>query len=390
MNEQEDTNNANQQPTQTGATYTPQTEAPDNLQHQQVGQNDDMYNVADQNLFQQTQNFPRLLSLTQQTSLSETVSLNEQQQQLSLSLSPLSSLSITQINQNQQPGQRQSLFVTDPNHQFIRRIQQSKYIPMEEAVNRLSLLSEDPKRQVEIKVYTDEQIEYINKMEQDDKFQNMMDNMKIKLQNHSDEDEAMRLRMEILNKLSPEEQQKVKRGFGPQMRLTSFYESQIQRRITEQSKNAIHIDAGWDFGNGTGEQQDEFQEDFLDEPQQLEIRLLNKKNKNHKPRKHQSDQKKQRSIQAQSQSYYNNQVLDNRLGPLFSQMNYPGPPGRAPDQSNTKLRLRQHTSRRQWIVPPTQTNPQSQITPNSNQNQSSILNVDLMGIFTNPFSLSSL
>ncbi|KAA6368679.1 MAG: hypothetical protein EZS28_035793, partial [Streblomastix strix] len=68
-------------------------------------------------------------------------------------------------------------------------------------------------------------------------------------------------------------------------------------------------------------------------------------------------------------------------------MNYSGPPGRAPDQSNTKLRSRQPTSRRQWIVPPTQTNPQSQITPNSNQNQSSILNVDLMGIFTNPFSV---
>ncbi|KAA6355598.1 MAG: hypothetical protein EZS28_048875, partial [Streblomastix strix] len=72
----------------------------------------------------------------------------------------------------------------------------------------------------------------------------------------------MRLRMEILNQLSPDEQQKVKRGFGPQMRLTSFHESQIQRRITDQSKNAIHIDAGWYFGIGTGEQQDEFQEDF--------------------------------------------------------------------------------------------------------------------------------
>ncbi|KAA6352847.1 MAG: hypothetical protein EZS28_051626 [Streblomastix strix] len=68
-------------------------------------------------------------------------------------------------------------------------------------------------------------------------------------------------------------------------------------------------------------------------------------------------------------------------------MNYPGPPGRAPDQSITKLRSRQPTSRRQWIVPPTQTNPQSQITPYANQNQSSILKVDFMGIFTNPFSV---
>ncbi|KAA6360703.1 MAG: hypothetical protein EZS28_043770 [Streblomastix strix] len=145
MNEQGDTNNGNQQPTQTGATRTPQTEAPDNPQHQQVGQNDDLNNMADQNLFQPTQNFPGLLNLTHQTALSETGSLNQQQQQLSLSLSPSSSSSITQINQNQQPSQRQSLFVTDPNHQFIRGIQQSKYIPIEEAVNRLPLLSEDPK-----------------------------------------------------------------------------------------------------------------------------------------------------------------------------------------------------------------------------------------------------
>ncbi|KAA6355109.1 MAG: hypothetical protein EZS28_049364 [Streblomastix strix] len=62
----------------------------------------------------------------------------------------------------------------------------------------------------------------------------------------------MRLRMQILNRLSPEEQQRVKRGFGPQMRLTSFYESQIQGMITQQNNNAIHIDMGWDVGSGTG------------------------------------------------------------------------------------------------------------------------------------------
>ncbi|KAA6366984.1 MAG: hypothetical protein EZS28_037488, partial [Streblomastix strix] len=68
-------------------------------------------------------------------------------------------------------------------------------------------------------------------------------------------------------------------------------------------------------------------------------------------------------------------------------MNYPGPPGRAPDQSNTKLRSRQPTSRRQRTYSLIQTTPQSQTTPYPNQNQSSILNVDLMGIITNPFSV---
>ncbi|KAA6402493.1 MAG: hypothetical protein EZS28_001974 [Streblomastix strix] len=107
---------------------------------------------------------------------------------------------------------------------------------MEQAVNQLPLLSEDSKRQVEIKLYTGEQVQYINKMEQDEKFQNKMENMLNKLQGHSNEDEAMRLRMQILNKLSSKEQQRVKRGFGPQMRLTSFYESQILRKITQQNK----------------------------------------------------------------------------------------------------------------------------------------------------------
>ncbi|KAA6394109.1 MAG: hypothetical protein EZS28_010367 [Streblomastix strix] len=292
-----------------------------------------------------------------------------------------------EINQNQQPSQRQSLFVTDPNHQFIKGVQQSKYIPIEEAVNHLPLLPEDFKRQVEIKVYTGEQVQYINKMEQVDKFQNMMENMMNKLQDHSNQDEAMRLRMQILSKLSPEEQQRVKRGFGPQIRLTSFYEAQIQRRIIEQNNNAIHIDASWDFGSGTGEQQDEFQNDFIDESQLLEIRPLGKNNKKHKYRKRQRSQKKQRNNKAQTQWYYNNQVLDSHYGPLFGQMNYPGPPWRAPDQSNTKLRSRQPTSRRQWIVPPTQTTPQSKTTPYPNQNQSSILNADLMGIIANPFSV---
>ncbi|KAA6326400.1 MAG: hypothetical protein EZS28_053954, partial [Streblomastix strix] len=244
---------------------------------------------------------------------------------------------------------------------------QSKNIPKEQAVNRLPLLSEDPKRQVEIKVHTGEQVQYINKMEYNDKFQNMMDNMMNKLQGHSNEDEDMRLRMQILNKLSPENQQRVKGDFGPQKRLPSFYESQIQRMITQLNNSAIHIDTGWDFGSGIGEQQDEFQEDFIDESQLLEIRPLDKSNKKHKYRKHQRSQKMQRNNYVQTQRQYNNQVLDNHLGPLFGQMNYSGPPGRASDQSNTKLRSRQPISRRQKIVSLTQTTPQSQTTPYPNQ-----------------------
>ncbi|KAA6378816.1 MAG: putative NOL1/NOP2/Sun domain family, member 2 [Streblomastix strix] len=333
-NVEENINTEAEQPTQIGATHTPQTEQLDSLQHQQIEQNDDLNNIAEQNPFLTTQIFPGLLNLTHQSSLSETGSLNEQQQQLSLSLSPSSS-SLIQTKQSQQPSQKQSLFVTDLNHQFIKEVQQSKYIPIEQAVDRLPLLSEDPKRQVEIKIYTGEQVQYINKMEQNEKFQNMMNCMMNKLYNHSDEYEAMRLRMEILNRLPPEEQKRVERGFGPYMRLTSFYESQIQSKIAVQNSKAIHIDTVWDFCGGTGEQQDVFQKDFVYGSQFLEIRPLGKNEKKYKHKKHQKSQKKQRNNQTQTQQYYNNQMLDSHLEPLFSQVNYPGPQ-EGPQTSHTQ------------------------------------------------------
>ncbi|KAA6317329.1 MAG: hypothetical protein EZS28_055119, partial [Streblomastix strix] len=132
--------------------------------------------------------------------------------------------------------------VTDPNNQFIKGTQQFRYIPIEEAVNRLPLLSEDPKRQVEIKICTGERVQYINKMEQNEIFQNMMSSMMNKLQNHSDEDEAMRQRRKKLNQFAPKEQQRVKSGFGLQMRLASFNESQIQNKIAEQNINIVYFD----------------------------------------------------------------------------------------------------------------------------------------------------
>ncbi|KAA6379042.1 MAG: hypothetical protein EZS28_025430, partial [Streblomastix strix] len=64
-----------------------------------------------------------------------------------------------------------------------------------------------------------------------------------------------------------------------------------------------------------------------------------------------------------------------------------GTASEGPDQSNTKLRSRQPNSRRQKIVSLTQTNPQSQITLQPNQNQCIILNVDIKEIITNPFSV---
>ncbi|KAA6399046.1 MAG: hypothetical protein EZS28_005427 [Streblomastix strix] len=78
---------------------------------------------------------------------------------------------------------------------------------------------------------------------------------------------------------------------------------------------------------------------------------------------------------------------DSHLGTLFSQMSIPGRQLRASNQSFMKLISKQPTSRRQRIAPLTQKSSQSEAIPYLNLNQSSILNVDLMGIITNPFSV---
>ncbi|KAA6369597.1 MAG: hypothetical protein EZS28_034876 [Streblomastix strix] len=98
---------------------------------------------------------------------------------------------IARLKNNNQDNS--SPFTINPNHQFINGVQQSKYIPIVEAVNSLPLLSEDPMGQVEIKVYKGEQVQYLNKMERNDKFQNMMSLMMNKLKGYFDEDEAMKL-----------------------------------------------------------------------------------------------------------------------------------------------------------------------------------------------------
>ncbi|KAA6374866.1 MAG: hypothetical protein EZS28_029608 [Streblomastix strix] len=58
-----------------------------------------------------------------------------------------------------------------------------------------------------------------------------------------------------------------------------------------------------------------------------------------------------------------------------------------PRLAKHKTEIEIATSRRQWIVSLIKTTLQSKTTPYLNKNQSTILNVDLMGIFTNPFSI---
>ncbi|KAA6369168.1 MAG: hypothetical protein EZS28_035306 [Streblomastix strix] len=102
--------------------------------------------------------------------------------------------------------------------------------------------------------------------------------------------------------------------------------------------------------------------------------------------KHQRSQKKQKGNQAEAQFYYNNYVFDSHHGLWFSQMSYQVLQRSTPDQSYMKLRTRQPTDNGQQISPPAQTDPQSQTTSFLNQNQSSILNTDLVEMITNPFT----
>ncbi|KAA6365752.1 MAG: hypothetical protein EZS28_038721 [Streblomastix strix] len=100
----------------------------------------------------------------------------------------------------------QSLFVTNPSHQFIRGKYHSGYIPFNEAVNQLSLISANTQMKAKIKVDAANQVDKILQLEQNNLFQNMMENMMNKLQRRSDEGHAMKMRMDILRKLPVDEQ----------------------------------------------------------------------------------------------------------------------------------------------------------------------------------------
>ncbi|KAA6395263.1 MAG: hypothetical protein EZS28_009208 [Streblomastix strix] len=108
--------------------------------------------------------------------------------------------------------------------------------------------------------------------------------------------------------------------------------------------------------NGTGEQYDEFQEDFVNEPQNMEIRPQDKKIRNITIRKLQR----------------NEQSGTAREGSL-------------PVIHKTETEI---THQQKAIDSPSNINkPTEKTTSDPNENQSSILNADLMGMITNPFSI---
>ncbi|KAA6395572.1 MAG: hypothetical protein EZS28_008897 [Streblomastix strix] len=196
----------------------------------------------------------------------------------------------------------------------------------------------------------------------------MVSSMLNKLQNHSEVDEAMRLRMKILNRLSSEEQQRVKRGFGPQMQLF-FYESQTQRKIAQQKSNTIQIDTVWDFGQGMSEHQDEFQEDFINESQNLEIRPLGKTYKKHNLRK---------LLRSVGQSSWTIVQLDELSGIARE--------GPRPVTHKAEIEIT-HQQKAEDSLSNINRQTQSVTTPYRNQNQNSKLNVDFMRMITSPFSV---
>ncbi|KAA6382215.1 MAG: hypothetical protein EZS28_022258 [Streblomastix strix] len=142
-------------------------------------------------------------------------------------------------------------------------------------------------------------------------------------------------------------------------RLPLLEQDPERQKIAKQNSNAIRIESGWDFGRETGEQQDEFQKDFMKETQYLEIRPLSKKRKKHFYRKHQRSQKKQRNIQAQALFQYNNFFVG--------------------QSSQTILQLDE-------LSETAKEGPISS-TPYSNLDQNLILNVDLMWVIKDPFSI---
>ncbi|KAA6377345.1 MAG: hypothetical protein EZS28_027130 [Streblomastix strix] len=120
-----------------------------NTQFPENNQNEDLNNRMEINQTQSSQTIPGLLNLLQQTSLLDTISLNIQHQTSSSFSS--SSLTLNPVKTKSNSKFNQSLFVTDPNQQFIRRKQHSGYIPFNEAVNQLPLIPTNPEKKAKIK-----------------------------------------------------------------------------------------------------------------------------------------------------------------------------------------------------------------------------------------------
>ncbi|KAA6392929.1 MAG: hypothetical protein EZS28_011540 [Streblomastix strix] len=85
---------------------------------------------------------------------------------------------------------------------------------------------------------------------------------------------------------------------------------------------AVQIDMSWDFGSGTGEREEDFKDDFIDEARYLESKSLDKEFEETHSQKTLKKLEKPRCNKSQTQWYYNNQVWDSQFGPLFGQTSY--------------------------------------------------------------------
>ncbi|KAA6401474.1 MAG: hypothetical protein EZS28_003008 [Streblomastix strix] len=255
---------------------------------------------------------------------------------------------------------------------------------LSETSNRQPILSPDPKKHVEVNIYSGEQIQYTNKIDQNGKFQNLMNGTVNIFQNSSNEDETTSLCMDVLNILPLEDQKKVKGGSRPQndqqpFSLPRYRGDQLNRITTESTLIEAAISVV---------EQENWKKNFW-------MILLTKHKIQEKTTKQKVDetqsQKTLKKLEKAQKQLSINTTLLQQLGVIQQTstivwLDQPFMTARdGPDQSNTKLRSRQPTSRRQWIVPLKQMKPKSYTLTYPNQNQSQILNVDIRGMIINTF-----
>ncbi|KAA6392291.1 MAG: hypothetical protein EZS28_012183 [Streblomastix strix] len=89
----------------------------------------------------------------------------------------------------------------------------------------------------------------------------MMGNMMNKLHGRSNDDQAMKIHINISMKLSEDEYTSFRTGSGSDIRLTSFIQFQILRQLEMDANRIIYIGMGKYFDSSIEEQEIEFKND---------------------------------------------------------------------------------------------------------------------------------
>ncbi|KAA6369858.1 MAG: hypothetical protein EZS28_034615 [Streblomastix strix] len=269
---------------------------------------------------------------------------------------------------------------------------------MEKTVSHKPLISLNPLRQSQLKVYTANQIGVIHQMEDNDEFQDHMENMMNNQERIADDDQANILRQKIQSRYTPQEQEimKINDEFG--MRLPDIFENQINEELMKRHQKATHIETVWNFNNsgrhkkitpgqfnkkqpkqGFVHENALRQKNYFNNSGQIQIKPLNK-DSGFKQGKRRGGKKSSKKNQTNYSNIQSKDLLGSHQVGQQSFTGYQQLPGETYDWAKTYSFMRSPIDREQEVTPLAITNSFAQTTNHPNQNSSPMLVADQVGL----------